>query len=259
MASVKERFDQIEWGSQQSDGQVLLSPPWEIFVLCVSILSVFNLFLGWVMGNPTTLQVVLVMDGLLTVVFASDVIRRLMVATDNRAYLTRGYGWIDVLSTIPLLRIFRLFRVVRVFRVMARMGGPSGVLRTMFRDKASGGLLTVVFIAILMLEFGSLAMLWAESSAPDATIVDAEDSMWYLIVTMSTVGYGDMAPVTTAGRIIGVMIIVVGVGVFGTLTGFLANAFLSPSPPALETSAPADPETPVPAEPREVTPTTEET
>ena len=53
--------------------------------------------------------------------------------------------------------------------------------------------------------------------------------MWYLIVTMSTVGYGDQYPVTGIGRLIGSLIIVVGVGVFGTLTGFLANLFLSPS------------------------------
>jgi voltage-gated potassium channel len=46
---------------------------------------------------------------------------------------------------------------------------------------------------------------------------------------MSTVGYGDQYPVTQPGRIIGSGIIIVGVGVFGTLTGFLANAFISPS------------------------------
>ena len=227
METRRERLDQVEWQKQQPDGEVLLSPPWEIFVLGISILSVFNLFLGWVLGDATTLQVVLVMDGLLTIVFVTDVVRRLIVADDNRGYLLQGHGWIDVLSSVPLLRIFRLFRILRVIRVMGRMGGLAGVVRSIFRDKAAGGLLLVLFIAILMLEFGSLAMLWAEGGAPDATIVNAEDAIWYIIVTMSTVGYGDMTPVTTAGRVIGVLIIVVGVGVFGTLTGFLANAFLA--------------------------------
>lgn len=55
----------------------------------------------------------------------------------------------------------------------------------------------------------------------------AGDALWYLVATMSTVGYGDLYPVTDAGRLIGTLIIV-GVAVFGTLTGFLANAFLAP-------------------------------
>jgi voltage-gated potassium channel len=72
-------------------------------------------------------------------------------------------------------------------------------------------------------------MLWAEGSAPDASITTGQDAIWYLIVTMSTVGYGDLYPVTDLGRLIGSVIIVVGVGVFGTLTGFLANAFMAPA------------------------------
>ena len=63
----------------------------------------------------------------------------------------------------------------------------------------------------------------------EGKIESAQDAIWYVLVTMSTVGYGDFYPVTDPGRIIGSLIILVGVGVFGTLTGFLANAFLSPS------------------------------
>ncbi len=87
----------------------------------------------------------------------------------------------------------------------------------------------MLLIAILVLEFGSLAILAAEHSSPEANITTASDALWYIVVTMSTVGYGDQYPVTQLGRVFGVLIIVVGVGVFGTLTGFLANAFLSPA------------------------------
>ena len=72
-------------------------------------------------------------------------------------------------------------------------------------------------------------VLGAERGAAGANILTADDAIWYVIVTMSTVGYGDHFPVTDAGRLIGSLIIVVGVGVFGTLTGFLANVFVSPS------------------------------
>ena len=66
-------------------------------------------------------------------------------------------------------------------------------------------------------------------NAPSANIQTASDAVWYTIVTITTVGYGDKYPVTNPGRIVGVLIMIVGVGLFGVLTGFLANTFLSPS------------------------------
>ena len=90
-----------------------------------------------------------------------------------------------------------------------------------------------------VLEFGSLTVLDVESGDPEANITTAVDAVWYTLVTMSTVGYGDQYPVTDAGRLAGSLIIVVGVGVFGTLTGFLANSFLTPSEPMLGIEAPA--------------------
>jgi hypothetical protein len=86
-------------------------------------------------------------------------------------------------------------------------------------------------MGILVLEFGSLWMLALEQSAPDANITTASDSIWYVVVTISTVGYGDQYPVTNEGRMLGSGIIVIGVGIFGTFTGYLANLFLAPKGP----------------------------
>ena len=83
-------------------------------------------------------------------------------------------------------------------------------------------------MGILVLQFGSLGILYLEEDAPGANIVTASDALWYTIVTISTVGYGDQYPVTDGGRFLGSLIIVVGVGIFGTFTGYLANLFLSP-------------------------------
>jgi len=229
MTDSDEHLDQVEWGRQQDDGEVLLSPSWEVFVLGVSILSVFNLLIVLVIRNPDIDQIFVIMDSLLTVIFLVDLGRRLVVAQNRRAYLLRGYGWIDVLAAFPLLRILRLLRVIRMLRVMRRLGGPYRAFKAFFSNKAAGGLLSVLLIALLVLEFGALAVLAVERGAEGANIETASDAIWYLLVTMSTVGYGDQYPVTGTGRLFGSLIIVVGVGVFGTLTGFLANAFLAPS------------------------------
>ena len=79
-----------------------------------------------------------------------------------------------------------------------------------------------------MLEIGAVLMLDAESASTQANIKTGIDSLWWSIVTLATVGYGDKYPVTTAGRVVGVIVIVVGVGLFSALTSFLAHWFLRP-------------------------------
>jgi hypothetical protein len=183
-----------------------------------------------------------IMDALLTVVFLLDLSRRLVVAHDRRRSLTKGYGWVDAIAAFPRLRILRVLRILRMILVMQRLGGPLNAFRAFFSNRAAGGLLSVLLVAILVLEFGALAILGVEEGAAGANITTAADAVWYTLVTMSTVGYGDLYPVTDLGRLIGSLIIVVGVGVFGTLTGFLANAFLAPSEAAVAVTAPgADP------------------
>jgi voltage-gated potassium channel len=226
--SPDDKLADVKWNAQSEDGQVMLSLPWEIFVLGVALLSIVNLALAVLIRDPHLVQVVAAIDGIIILIFLMDLVRRLRVAEDDRRYLVEGWGWVDAISIIPLLRVARLLRIVRVVRVMDRMGGPSAALTAFFKHRATGGLLLVLLIALLVLEFGSLLMLAAERTDPEATILTAEDALWYLVVTMSTVGYGDLAPVTSLGRLIGVVIIVVGVGVFGTLTGFLATIFLEP-------------------------------
>lgn len=226
---IEDHLERIDWGKQQENGEVLLSPAWEVFVLAVSILSVFNLVVVWIPRNPDIDQVFIIMDVILTVIFIIDLTRRMVVADNVRRYLGPGSGWIDVLAAFPILRIFRLVRIIRMIRVMERLGGPVQGFKAFFSNKAAGGLLSVLLIALLVLEFGALAVLAVERGQPGANIETAADAVWYVLVTMSTVGYGDQYPVTDLGRMFGSLIIIVGVGVFGTLTGFLANAFLAPN------------------------------
>jgi hypothetical protein len=239
MTDIDQELAQVDWGRQQRDGSVLLSPAWEVFILAVSILSVFNLVVVWFIRNPDIDMVFIIMDGLLTVLFLLDLARRLVVADDPRRYLGPGWGWIDLIAAFPLLRIFRTVGIVRFVRVLERFGGPLAAFRAFFSNRAAGGLLSVLFVALLVMEFGALFVLAVERGAPGSNIETATDAIWYVVVTMSTVGYGDQYPVTDLGRLVGSIIIVVGVGVFGTLTGFLANFFLAPSEVGVAARPPA--------------------
>jgi voltage-gated potassium channel Kch len=100
--------------------------------------------------------------------------------------------------------------------------------RIVLRQRAQSTLLTAVLAAIVMLEIGAVLILDAEDASAQANIKTGIDALWWNIVTLATVGYGDKYPVTTAGRVIGVIVIVVGVGLFSALTSFLAHWFLRP-------------------------------
>jgi hypothetical protein len=130
-----------------------------------------------------------------------------------------------VARRLEFLRIFRLIRVLRLLHDF----GIRNIARSLIKDRAGSALLILLLMGILVLEFGSLQILYIEKNVTDANIKTASDALWYVMVTISTVGYGDRFPVSNAGRFFGALIIVIGVGIFGTFTGYSANLFLSPA------------------------------
>jgi voltage-gated potassium channel Kch len=208
----------------------LKSTGYEIFIGALSVLSIVNLVLVYAFIEDETLQTVLsVMNALFSVIFLADFIYRLATAPSRGAYFFRQFGWADLLASLPFpqFKVLRVFRLIRVFRLLRDIG-PRTIGRTLVRDRAGSALLVLLLMGILVLQFGSLTMLYVEQDSPDANITSASDAIWYTMVTISTVGYGDQYPVTSAGRIVGALIIVIGVGIFGTFTGYLANLFLTP-------------------------------
>jgi voltage-gated potassium channel len=219
---------------------------YEIFIGALSVLSLLNIVLLALLRDPATQNVVRVMDLILSAVFLGDFLVRLRRAPSRSGYFLRGYGWADLLASLPFpqIKIMRVFRLARVIRLLRKYGARN-IVRSLVGDRAGSALLTLLLVGVLMMEFGSLGLLRLESPDPNANIVNASDAMWYVIVTMSTVGYGDQYPVTNPGRELGSVIIIVGVGIFGTLTGYLANLFLAPR----QAENAADKEPAQPAEP----------
>jgi len=216
------------------------APSYEIFVGALSVLSLVNIVLLILLRDQATQNVVNVLDALLSLAFLIDFLARLHRARSRSEYFFRQFGWADLLASLPFpqVKVLRIFRLIRVARVMRRYGARN-IVRSLAKDRAGSALLSLLLIGVLVLEFGSLLMLYLERNVPGANITTASDALWYVIATMSTVGYGDVYPVGNAGRELGSFIIVVGVGIFGTLTGYLANLFLSPqrTPPTPDTTS----------------------
>lgn len=224
----------------------LKSTGYEIFVGALSVLSIVNLVLLFAFGNDGSLATVLVaMNALFSAVFLADFAYRLATAPHRGAYFFRHYGWADLLASLPFpqFKILRLFRIIRVIRLM-RDVGPGTIWRTLIKDRAGSALYALLLMGVFVLQFGSLTMLYLEQDAPGANITTASDALWYTIVTISTVGYGDQFPVTNAGRFAGTLMIVLGVAIFGTFTGYLANLFLAPRKAATAESTGQEPPAP---------------
>jgi len=213
---------------QTADRGDLKSTAYEFFMLAVAILSIVNLPLLLIYPfKSQSWDLVMMIEASLTLIFVIDFVYRLRTAPSKSGYFIGQRGYLDLLSCIPALRIFRLFRIFRAVRITRRLGGPR-VLRELRQELASGALYFVVFVGITVLEFVGLLELRFEEHAPGANITTAGDALWWGYVTATTVGYGDYYPVTTGGRIAGLVMLTVGVGLFATFSGFLANAFLSP-------------------------------
>lgn len=207
----------------------LKSIGYEIFIGILSILSIVNLVLLYAAQDKSLDTVLTAMNALFSMIFVADFLFRIFTAPSAGAYFFKHFGWADLLASVPLaqFKILRVFRLARVYRLLRDVGIQT-VGRALLKDRAGSSLYILLIMGIFVLEFGSLAVLSVEQNAPGANITSASDSLWYTIVTISTVGYGDQYPVTDAGRLIGTGIIVVGVGIFGTFTGYLANFFLAP-------------------------------
>ena len=214
---------------------------YEIFIGILSVLSILNLVLLYAIDDEALDTVLWVMNAILSAIFLADFTYRLLTAPSKSRYFFRLFGWADLLASLPFqqVKVLRVFRLVRVFRLL-RAYGVQNVARSLLRDRAGSALLTLLLMGILVLEFGSLWILDVEQDASGANITSASDALWYTIVTISTVGYGDRYPVTNEGRVIGSSIIIVGVAIFGTFTGYLANLFLSKRPERAKQAAADD-------------------
>jgi voltage-gated potassium channel len=93
--------------------------------------------------------------------------------------------------------------------------------------RAESAALAATLVTILVVMVAGVAVLHFED-APDSNIKTAEDAVWWSVVTLTTVGYGDRFPVTSEGRLVGALLMIMGVGLVGTLSGLAASWFLSP-------------------------------
>ena len=197
-----------------------------LLIIILSVYVLFALAIDTFFQLPAEIQrLLMIIDDTLCIVFLIDFSIRFYRAESKAKFMK--WGWIDLLSSIPALplaRIGRLFRLVRLLRILRAFRSVKILVKHVFRNKIQGTMTAVSLITILVVIFSSISILIVEKD-PASNIKSAEDAIWWSLVTITTVGYGDKYPVTTEGRMIGVLLMFVGVGIFGTFTGYIASWF----------------------------------
>lgn len=204
---------------------------YRLFILCVSVVSL--LVIAAMMMVPMeeeTYRLMGYIDLIACSVFFSDFLRQLYRAESRWRYFYT-WGWLDLIASIPSIDAFRWGRAIRLVRVAQLIRGVrSGrnLIRILghYRRRSAGAVTALV--AFLSITIGSMAMLHFELGVEDSNIRTAEDAIWWSWVTITTVGYGDYTPVTTGGRIVAMILMVVGVGLFSSMSGLIASWLLQP-------------------------------
>jgi hypothetical protein len=207
----------------------LQAPAYEIFIGLLAVISLFNLAVSILPFSDIQKEIAKIVDVPLTLIFLLDFASRLLRSHPKRVYFIEQRGWLDLLGSLPsFFRLFRIFRLVRVTRLLSEYG-VRNIVNSFVKNRADNALLVVLFMVLLVLEFGSMLVSFFEQQDPAANIKTGGDAVWWAFVSITTVGYGDQYPVTMGGRTMAVLVLATGVGLFGVLSGYLANFFLAPA------------------------------
>ncbi|OQY48755.1 MAG: hypothetical protein B6242_01595 [Anaerolineaceae bacterium 4572_78] len=217
---------------------------YQLMILILSIYVLMALLAETLFPNVITGQIKIILDTADTVIcfiFIADFFMGLIRAENKREFLK--WGWIDLISSIPpldilarvfppqimeVLRIGRIARVLRILRAMRGARSAKTMISHAFKNRTQGALSVAATVSITLIIWGSISILIVEDVEiyPDRNISSAQEALWWSVVTITTVGYGDFYPVSPEGRIIAAILMTAGVGLFGTFTGLVASLFM---------------------------------
>lgn len=176
------------------------------------------------------------------VIFSAEYIYRITHAGYKKgvkgafSYVFSFYGLIDLISILPFylnqivkidgrfFRILRLFRLTRIFKV----GRKSKSLKVFTRalNSVKSELSFTLFLSIITILFSASAIYYLENEAQPEKFSSITESIWWATVSLATVGYGDVYPITVGGKVFASLISLVGIGIVAIPTGVISAAFV---------------------------------
>lgn len=166
------------------------------------------------------------------IIFSIEYALRIFVADKKTAYIFSFYGIIDICAILPFyvtagvdLRSIRIFRIFRIFRILKIIRYNNALIR--FKNAIlliKEELILFVLASFFLLFVSSAGIYYFENSAQPEEFKSVFHCFWWAIVTLTTVGYGDIYPITIGGRIFTSFVLLIGLGIVAVPTGLIASA-----------------------------------
>ena len=208
----------------------------DVVLLILILVSVIFVMLESVKGFPEKVYDILYYgEWVITIFFTFEYIARVITIKKPSQYIFSFYGIIDFLSTIPLYLSFilvgsnvlltvRALRLLRVFRILkvTRYLGEANKLSKALNDSKAKILVFLFFVLIISIIAGTVMYL---VEGEESGFVSIPISVYWCIVTLTTVGFGDIAPVTPLGQLIAAFIMIMGYGIIAVPTGIVSAEY----------------------------------
>lgn len=206
----------------------------DVPMMAVSVLWLPVLLLPMVMSLSSGMQETFsVVDYTVWALFTLEYIIKLYLADDRRAFV--HHNLLDlVVILVPFLRPFRALRLLRLLRLVRVGVVVAEILRRARSILTHKGLHFILLAVLMIVLVGAAIEVAAENQATGSNIHTYGQALWWAIVTITTVGYGDHFPVTALGQGVAVILMLAGIGLVGVLTATVASYFVEEKQNLLE-------------------------
>lgn len=171
----------------------------------------------------------------IVLIFTVEYVTRVWLATQKSRYVFSFFGIVDLLSIVPFylglavdLRSMRILRLFRLFRTLKFLRGERAVLllATAYRN-AKAEIFIVLVATLIVLYIAAVGIYYFENEAQPDAFKSVFHSLWWAVATLTTVGYGDVYPVTLGGRLFTFIVLIVGLGVVALPAAVFSSALTS--------------------------------
>ncbi|WP_179376752.1 ion transporter [Winogradskyella wichelsiae] len=182
--------------------------------------------------KPQTRVVLKAIEAFCVIVFTFEYLARIYVADHKPKFIFSFFGIVDFLAILPfylsfgidlrslrLLRMFRLFRLFKLVRYNKAMRHFAKAMRL-----AKEQIILFMMITLMLIYFTAVGIYYFENEAQPEHFSSIFSSLWWSIVTLTTVGYGDVYPITIGGRVFTFFMLLIGLGVVAIPTGIISSS-----------------------------------